>query len=252
LLPWAMNVALPPSVDSIPALLCVSVPRLARRGGWQNLFLSPAFTCRLSTASPPFRSTLFFSINYGLFVVLQKVNSFAIKQIRTLLQKHPGWGGCQQIRPFGISNFRTLFSRPVATIATGSVLGSEMTAEPFIRAGLSAETSCPLGPGCQLQRDDYKPPRNYFLPAQCPPCLSGPSSAPFFSDRTTHYSLPTVFPHYSLATTPVTLPSLLAAESPPAAAGVQLRTCSASEHFAPRCGPPCASLSPWSSPRSAG
>jgi hypothetical protein len=87
-------------------------------GGKTSFFrlLSPV-NCRLSTASPPFRSTLFFSINYELFVVLQKVNSFAIKQIRTLLQKHPGWG-YQQILPFGISNFRTLFSHPVATAAT--------------------------------------------------------------------------------------------------------------------------------------
>jgi hypothetical protein len=32
------------------------------------------------------------SYSCGLFVAAKNVNSFAIKQIRTLLQKHPGWG----------------------------------------------------------------------------------------------------------------------------------------------------------------
>jgi hypothetical protein len=35
----------------------------------------------------------FVSYSCGLFGILKKVNSFAIRQIQTLLAKHPGWGG---------------------------------------------------------------------------------------------------------------------------------------------------------------
>jgi hypothetical protein len=36
--------------------------------------------------------TLFLSHCYKVFVIAKKLNSFTIKQIHTLLQKHPGWG----------------------------------------------------------------------------------------------------------------------------------------------------------------
>src|SRR5712692_137970 len=45
----------------------------------RRVFATPALTLAPSTSC-------------GLFVVAKKINSFAIKQIQTLLQKHPGWG----------------------------------------------------------------------------------------------------------------------------------------------------------------
>ena len=38
-----------------------------------------------------------FSYSYELFVVPKKVNSFAIKQIRTLCAKYRGWGGVRRL-----------------------------------------------------------------------------------------------------------------------------------------------------------
>ena len=57
-----------------------------------NLFLFNVSTFKPSNMPTFFVLSSAFSCPCKLFCTFQTLNSFVFKQIRTLLQKHPGWG----------------------------------------------------------------------------------------------------------------------------------------------------------------
>ena len=65
--------------------------------GLHRFLTTPARPILTATSSyfdapTPKNVSLSATIYYGLFVAAKRVNSFIIKQIQTLLAKHPGWG----------------------------------------------------------------------------------------------------------------------------------------------------------------
>ena len=76
-----------------------------------------AFACYLEQPSPTPRATPAVTLDRSycckLFVVTKKVKSFAIKQIQTLLPKHPGWGIPSHLALVESATYRLLFSGPV-------------------------------------------------------------------------------------------------------------------------------------------
>jgi hypothetical protein len=79
--------------------------------------LQYAFACYLEQPSPTARATPAVTLDRSycckLFVVTKKVNSFAIKQIQTLLPKHPGWGIPPNPAPVESATYSLFFRGPV-------------------------------------------------------------------------------------------------------------------------------------------